>query len=76
VTPRRPPDAGGSDGPLRVLLIGKDSTLGDQGAGVLADTRARHLEYARALRARRPGSEIRCVYYRPAARGGGDEAPG
>ncbi|MFL5538504.1 MAG: glycosyltransferase family 4 protein [Longimicrobiaceae bacterium] len=61
--------------PLRVLLIGKDATLGDAGPGVAGDARARHLAYAHALRARRPGSEIRCVYYRPAARGGGDEAP-
>ncbi|MFL5540228.1 MAG: glycosyltransferase family 4 protein [Longimicrobiaceae bacterium] len=63
------------NGPLRVLLLGKDATLGDEGAGVAGDTRARHVGYARALCARRPGSEIRCVYYRPAARGGGDEAP-
>jgi glycosyltransferase involved in cell wall biosynthesis len=67
--------AGRVQGPLRVLLIGKDATLGDAGAGVAADTRERHLGYARALRARRPGSELRVVYYRPAARGGGDEAP-
>jgi len=62
-------------GPLRVLLVGKDATLGDAGPGVVADTRERHVGYARALRARRPGSELRVVYYRPAARGGGDEAP-
>jgi len=61
--------------PLRVLLIGRDSTLGDEGAEVAGDARARHLRYAQALRARRAGSEIRFIYYRPARRGGRDEAP-
>jgi glycosyltransferase involved in cell wall biosynthesis len=64
-----------TNGPLRVLVIGKDATLGDAGARLAGDTRARHIGYARALHARHPGSELRCVYYRPAARGGGDEAP-
>jgi hypothetical protein len=39
---------GAPGGPLRVLLIGKDPTLGDQGAGVAGDTRARHVAYAPA----------------------------
>ncbi len=61
--------------PLNVLLIGKDSTLGDEGPGVASDARARHVRYAELLRARHPASEIRCVYYRPASRGARDEAP-
>jgi glycosyltransferase involved in cell wall biosynthesis len=57
-----------TDRPIKVLSLGKDSSVFATGAAT-GDTRLRHLFYARRLAERAPGSEMRVVVYSSGSNG-------
>lgn len=64
-----------SERPLKVLVLGQDPDVFERPGGAPNDTRQRHLEYARELLRRRPGSGLRIAVHTRAPHGATYEKP-